>query len=149
MPRLRRAHAGQVASLHLHPNLPEILAIMRRLHDLTEHELVGLARGWRDTTYLSLVRDHALGPDSPLVIEVLSAFDQVDAVFEDELWVADAIDAANGGDGSDTAVKRHVVNTAVKAIRDALAAAYARPILARGEYAALMGPWRSAVTAIH
>jgi hypothetical protein len=112
-----------VTSLDLHPNLAEILGILTRVPQLTDREVTGLAHAWRDTTYLSLARDHALRPDSPLVIDVLAAFGRVDTVFDEELT----------GDA---------VTVALKAVRDALAAAYAKPVLARAEYAALMSPWR-------
>jgi hypothetical protein len=112
-----------VTSLDLHPNLAEILGILTRVPQLTDREVTGLAHAWRDTTYLSLARDHALRPDSPLVIDVLAAFGRVDTVFDEELT----------GDA---------VTVALKAVRDALAAAYAKPVLARAEYTALMSPWR-------
>src|SRR5205085_8858695 len=88
--------------------------------------------------YLSTARDHALAPDSPLILDVLAAFERVDAVFNDELcgtWI-------DGSDGLDTAVKPKVIGVALKAVRDTLAAAYAKPALSRSEYAALMMPWR-------
>ena len=46
-----------------------------------------------------------------------------------------------GDDGAATAVKPQVVKHALKAVRDAVAAVYARPVLSRAEYPALIGPW--------
>jgi hypothetical protein len=140
----RRLQAPAVTSLDLHPNLAEILAVLSQVPRLTERDIAELAAAWRDTTYLSVARDHALAPDSPLVVEVLAAFERVDAVFREEL---SASDDALFAHGSGATVKPHVVSTALKAVRDALAAAYARPVLARAEHTALMAPWRRVVAA--
>jgi hypothetical protein len=89
-----------------------------------------------------VARAHALGPDTPLVLEVLARFEHVDRVFREELS-RDFL----GDDGSATAVKPQVVKHALHAVRDALAAVYARPILSRAEYLALIRPWRRAFSA--
>jgi hypothetical protein len=124
-----------LTSLDEHPNLCEILDILGRVPRLTEREIARLARGWRDNTFLAEARHRALSPDSPLVIDVLAAFDRVDAVFFDDL-----------DDSSEGTLP--LVNTALKAIRDALAAAYARPVLTRAEYIALIGPWRRTLPSV-
>ena len=128
------------ASLDQHPNLHEILNILARIPHLTDREIARLAHGWRDNRFIAGARHRALSPNSPLVIELLAAFDRVDTMFADDLARLD--DAYDPYDP-----KPHVVNTALKAIRDGLAAAYARPILRRGEYVALIGPWRRALPA--
>lgn len=128
----------RLSSLEEHPNLHEILNILARIPHLTEREIARLAHGWRDNRFVAVARHHALSPNSPLVIELLAAFDRVDTMFADDLArLRDPYDPYDP--------KPHIVNTALKAIRDGLAAAYARPILRRGEYAALIGPWRRAL----
>jgi hypothetical protein len=99
-----------------------------------------LAQGWRNTTFVHVARAHALGPDTPLVLEVLATFERVDQVFRDELSRGDDF---LGDDGA-TAVKPQVVKHALHAVRDAVAAVYARPILSRAEYLALIDPWHRA-----
>ena len=142
-----------VTSLDVHPNLAEILGILSRVPQLTDREMAGLAGAWRDTTPLASARDHALRPDTPLVVEVLAAFDRVDAVFDAELaaiddWANDNSGSAGSdheariGDLFSATLKPQVLNTALKAVRDALAAAYARPVIRHAEYAGLIGPWR-------
>jgi hypothetical protein len=131
-----------VTSLEFHPNLSEIVRVLNRIRGLTDRDVARLAGAWRDSSYLAVARDHALAPDSPLVIDVLHAFDCVDAVFDGELGAREVPDAAMASESFTTALKPQVVSNALKAIRDALAAAYARPILSRAEYLGLMGPWR-------
>ncbi len=128
----------RVSSLEQHPNLHEILNMLARIPHLTDREVARLAHGWRDNRFVAGARHRALSPTSPLVIEVLAAFDRVDAMFSEDL---DRLQAPY--DPYDP--KPHIVNTALKAIRDGLAAAYARPVLSRGEYVALIGPWRRAL----
>jgi hypothetical protein len=126
----------------VHPNLAEILSVLSQLPRLTSSDLTCLAQSWRDTTFVHLARAHALGPDTPLVLEVLAKFEHVDRVFRDELS-RDFL----GDDGAATAVKPQVVKHALHAVRDAIAAVYARPVLSRSEYHALIGPWRRAFAA--
>jgi hypothetical protein len=130
----------RVLSLEQHPNLHEILNMLARLPHLTDREIARLAHGWRDNRFVAGARHRALSPNSPLVVEVLAAFDRVDAMFARDL-------AGLEGPYDPYDPKPHIVNTALKAIRDGLAAAYARPILRRGEYVALIGPWRRALPA--
>ena len=139
----RRQRASRwVSSLDLHPNLAEILGVLSQLPRLTGRDMTCLAQGWRDTTFSHVARAHALGPDTPLVLEVLATFERVDRVFREELS-RDFL----GDDGAATAVKPQVVKHAQHAVRDAIAAVYARPILSRAEYLALIGPWRRAFSA--
>jgi hypothetical protein len=133
--------------LDQHPNRVEIRAIMARVPSLSNRELSRLAYGWRDNSFLASARDHALSPAAPLILEVLTAFDQIDAaIFDgdpDTALLGETLEEdPASAHGLGTALKPQLANAAVKAIRDALAAAYARPVLTRSEYVALMGPWR-------
>lgn len=142
MPWRRQRASRWVSSLDLHPNLAEILGILGQLPRLTSRDMACLAQGWRDTTFVHLARARALGPDTPLVLEVLAKFEHVDRVFREELS-----NDFLGDDGAATAVKPQVAKHALHAVRDAIAAAYARPVLSRSEYHALIGPWRRAFAA--
>ncbi|MGF7239399.1 MAG: hypothetical protein ACQSGP_31245 [Frankia sp.] len=121
-----------IARLEEHPNLRGILAVLARLAHITDDEVVALARTWRNTPHIAAARDKALSPDSPLIIEVLAAFDALSALYADDL----------DGTVEYVTVPSEVTTVALKAIRDAIAAAYARPALTRIEYAALNRPWR-------
>ena len=146
MPWLRRRRLW-VSSLELHPNLAEILGILNQIPRLTAIDVARLAHCWRDNAYLSIARADALGPDTPLVLDALAAFERVEAVFQEELsgWV---LTEHLTDDGASTTVRPPaVVNNALRAVRDALAAAYARPILARSQYIALIDPWHRAFSA--
>jgi hypothetical protein len=121
-----------IESLDTHPNLPEILGVLAQLPHIPDGDLPALATGWHNTVYLADARAKALEPDCPLVLEVLASFEAVQSLFADDLeGQADYIDV----DPETTVV-------ALKAVRDAIAGAYARPILSRGEYFALMRAWR-------
>jgi hypothetical protein len=122
-----------VERLEDHPNLPEVLGVLAQLAHIGDDELTRLAGAWTNTVAVAAARDTALSPDSPLVCEVLAAFDAVSALFLEDL----------AGEASYLAVPPGVVSTALKAVRDAIAAAYARPILTRSEHAALLAPWRT------
>jgi hypothetical protein len=124
---------AMVARLEDHPNLPEVLGVLAQLAHIGDDDLPRLAEAWTNTLGVASARDHALMPDSPLVCEVLAAFDALSALFADDL----------AGEADYLVVEAPVVATALKAVRDALAAVYARPVLARAEYAALLAPWRS------
>jgi hypothetical protein len=142
MPWRRQRASRWVSSLDLHPNLAEILGVLSQLPQLSISDMTCLAQGWRDTSFLHSARAHALGPDTPLVLEVLARFEHVDRFFRDELS-RDFL----GDDGAATAVKPQVVKHALHAVRDAIAASYARPILSRAEYLALIKPWHRAFSA--
>lgn len=141
LPRPRRRRAAP-ATLQEHPNVREILGIIERVPYLTEREASRLARGWRDNIYLAGARDRALSPGSPLIVDVLAMFDEVDAAFFASPGVGLAADDDSATAEVVTTALPAQVTLASKAIRDALAAAYAKPVLGRAEYIALIGPWR-------
>ena len=122
-----------VDRLEDHPNLTEVLGVLAQLAHIGDDELTRLADAWSNTVAVAAARDTALSPDSPLVCEVLASFDALAALFADDL----------AGEAPYLVVAPEVVVTALKAVRDAIAAAYARPVLSRSEHAALMAPWRS------
>jgi hypothetical protein len=123
---------GTIGVLDQHPNIDEILGILAALPHVGDAEIPVLADAWRNTAFIADARARALSPDSPLVIEVLSCFEAVVALFDDDL----------AGEADYVTVDPTVTTTALKAVRDAIAAAYARPVLSNGEYTALMKPWR-------
>lgn len=129
-----RAQSGRhhaVSRLEEHPNVSEVLGVLAQLAHISDADLSRLAELWCNSPSLSAARDRALGPDSPLVVEVLAAFDAVGALFAEDLL----------GEAAYVTVDPAVTGRALKSVRDALAAAYARPVLHRAEYAALMRPW--------
>jgi len=131
---LGRQLAGRatvVQRLEEHPNLDAILGVLAQLAHIGDDDLPSLAEGWVNSPAIAQARDRALGPDSPLVIEVLAAFDAVSALFAEDLL----------GQASYVTVDPRVTTVALKTVRDAVAAVYARPVLSRGEYAALLRPW--------
>jgi hypothetical protein len=127
------ARRATYARLEDHPNLAEILGVLAQLAHIGDADLEALARSWRNTVAVAEARRKALSPDSPLIIEVLAAFDAVAALYADDLE----------GEADYLLVDPGTVNTALKAVRDAIAAAYARPILSRSEYSGLISAWRS------
>lgn len=114
-----------------HPNAVVLRDVLTRVSQITDSELTRLAACWRDSLDLASARAAALSVDAPLVLEALAAFDAVDEVFADDL---------NGAPWA-APVQRSVVRLALKAVRDAIAAAYARPVLHPRQYIALMTPW--------
>jgi hypothetical protein len=129
---MTRYREPPVVTLAAHPNLPEILGVRAQLPHIADHELRALSTAWRNTAFLAEARARALEPDSPLVVEVLAAFETAQALFAED--TAERPDAPDG--------QPLVAVTALKAIRDAIAGAYARPALRRGHYQALMTAWR-------
>lgn len=125
--------ATTVDRLEEHPNLPEVLGVLAQLAHIGDDALPRLAAAWTNSVGVAAARDRALSPDSPLVCEVLAAFDAVGALFADDL----------AGEADYLVVDAGTVCTALKAVRDAVAAVYARPVLTRAEYAALLAPWRA------
>jgi hypothetical protein len=121
-----------ISMLEEHPNLTEILGVLAQLAHIRDADLPRLADAWNNTVAVAEARDRALSPDSPLVLEALSAFEAVGALFDDDIR----------GEAAYVTVASDVTTTALKAVRDAIAAAYAKPILSRAEYAALMRAWR-------
>jgi hypothetical protein len=127
-----RRRTAAIDTLDEHPNLPEILGVLAQLPHICDGDLERLANAWHNTVALAEARARALDPDSPLVLEVLAAFEAVQCLFAEDL------------DGSEDylLVDPEVATVALKAVRDAIAATYARPILTRSEHAALMSAWR-------
>jgi hypothetical protein len=130
---VRRRTSGALERLEDHPNIAEVMAVLNRLPHITDHELPALADAWRNTVPLAEARARALTPDSPLVLEVLASFEAVQALFSDDMR----------GDEAYVTVDPQVTMVALKAVRDAIAAAYARPILTRAEHHALFKAWRT------
>lgn len=122
-----------IESLDVHPNAAEVRGILSRLPRITDAALPLLANAWHNTTLLAEARRRSLEPDSPLVVEILACFETVQSLFADEIR----------GDEDYLTVDPDVTATALKAVRDAIAAAYARPILSVTEHTALMRAWRS------
>jgi hypothetical protein len=128
-----RRTTALIDSLDAHPNATEVRGILSQLPRIADAELPLLADAWHNTTLLAEARRRALEPDSILVVEVLSCFDTVQSLFADEIR----------GEEDFLTVGPEVTGTALKAIRDAIAAAYAQPILNTTEHAALMRAWRT------
>jgi hypothetical protein len=122
-----------VDRLEDHPNLGDILGVLAQLAHVADRDLPLLADAWTNNSAVAAARDRALSPDSPLVLEVLAAFEAVAALFEDDLR----------GEAAYLTVDPTITSTALKAVRDAIAGSYARPVLSRSEHAALLRPWRT------
>jgi hypothetical protein len=129
--RQLQGRATVVQRLEEHPNLTAVLGVLAQLAHISDDDLPRLAQGWVNNPSIAAARDRALSPDSPLVVEVLSAFDAVTALFADDIV----------GAAPYVTVDPKVTVLALKSVRDALAAVYARPVLSRAEYAALLRPW--------
>lgn len=128
-----RRRPALVLSLEAHPNLGEILGVLAQLPHISDSDLPRLAEAWHNTVYVADARAKALTAESPLVLEVLAAFEALQSLFAADL----------AGDEDYVTVDPRVTTVALKAVRDAVAAAYARPVLTRGEYTALMRAWRT------
>lgn len=122
-----------IRRLEDHPNFDEVLSVLATVAHIRDEDLPRLAAAWANGPVVAAARSAALSPDSPLVIEVLAAFEALVALFEDDLR----------GEADYVTVDPALTRVALKAVRDAVAAAYARPVLSRTEHAALMRPWRS------
>jgi hypothetical protein len=118
-----------------HPDLAAIQAVLARIPVLSDTELRELAAGWRNTPRVAKARSRALAPDTPLVIEVLRSFDDIAHLFAEDLE----------GEADHLGVEPKVVSVALKAVRDAVAAAITSPVLSRRDAGALATPWRMAV----
>jgi hypothetical protein len=116
-----------------HPNRGEIFGVLAQMIHLGDEQLPALADRWVNTEVVSRARSKALSPDSPLILEVLTAFDSVSFLFAEDL----------DGSADYLTVEPNVTLVALKAIRDAIAAAYAQPVLSDVEHAELLAPWRS------
>src|SRR4051794_34008085 len=130
--RRSRTRLGSIRNLDAHPHADEGLGILSSLPTIGDSELLVLAAEWRNTASIAEARAKALEPDSPLVIEVLACFEAVVALFDDDL----------AGEADYVNVDPRLTTTALKAVRDAIAAAYARPILGASAYRSLIRPWR-------
>ena len=130
---MARRRIATISSLDEHPNLPEIVGVLAQLPHVSDSDLIRLADSWRNTVFLAEARARALDPDSPLVLEVLAAFEAVQALFADDVC----------GEAEYVELDPEVTSVALKAIRDAIAASYAEPLLSRTEHAGLMAPWRA------
>lgn len=128
-----------IGTLDAHPNVEEVRGILSRLPCITDTELPALAEAWHNTTLLAEARRRALEPESPLVVEVLSWFDTLQALYADEIR----------GDADYLSVDPDVTSTALNAVRDAIAAAHARPILTAAEHGALIKAWRAVYATDH
>jgi hypothetical protein len=129
----RRRTADVIDCLEQHPNSPEILAVLARLPHIADSELPALASAWHNTLPRAEARNKALQPDSPLVLDVLAAFEAVQSLFADDM---------RGGEDYVT-VDPRITTVALKAVRDAIAAAYASPILSPAEHQTLFRAWRT------
>lgn len=129
----RSGTGGTFSRLEEHPNLGEVLGVLAQLAHIEDADLPRLATAWTNDANVAVARDRALSPDSPLIMEVLSSFEALGALFEDDLR----------GEAAYVTVDPSVTVTALKAVRDAIAGSYARPVLSRGEHAHLLRPWRS------
>jgi len=124
----------RITCLADHPNAAEINAVLGRLDQLTSDELCSLARSWKNDPAIAAARSKSLQCDSPLVLEVLCAFELVSEVYAEAL-------AGRTPDAP-------VTTLALKAVRDAIAAAYARPSISREDHKRLMAPWRAVFPAL-
>src|SRR3954454_10996761 len=82
---MARRKSASIGSLDVHPNLPEILGVLAQLPHITDSDLERLADAWHNTVALAEARARALDADSPLVLEVLSAFEAVQSLFADDV----------------------------------------------------------------
>jgi hypothetical protein len=125
--------AVAITSTETHPHCAEILGVLAQVVHLDDEGLRRLALAWHDTPEVARARDKALQPDTPLILEVLSAFDSLAGLFADDL----------AGTAPYITLPAPTTALALKAVRDAIAAAYARPVLAPQEYAELSAPWHA------
>src|SRR3954447_4488071 len=122
-----------ISVLEEHPNLSEILGVLAQLAHIRDSDLPRLATAWHNTAAVAEARARALSPDSPLVLEALAAFEALGARFDGDIR----------GEAAYVTVATDVTTTALKAVRDAIAASYTKPILSRAEYSCLMRAWRA------
>ena len=130
---MARRRIAPIVSLDDHPNLSEILGVLAQLPHVTDSDLTALAEAWHNTVFLAEARARALDADTPLILEVLASFEAVQALFADDI----------AGEADYVSVDPEVASVALKAIRDAIAAAYAQPILSRTEHTGLLAAWRT------
>lgn len=122
----------RISTLEEHPNLAEINSVLAYIPAIDDEQLRRFAQHWRNSPEIAVARARALSPDTPLVVEVLRLFEYITDLFVDEIE----------GRGPYATVSPGTTITALKAVRDAIAAAFARPALTSAEYTMLMAPWR-------
>lgn len=122
-----------ITSTETHPHCAEILGVLAQVVHLDDEGLRRLALAWHDTPDVARARDKALQPDTPLILEVLAAFDSIAGLFAEDL----------AGTAPYVTLPAPTTALALKAVRDAIAAAYARPVLSAQEYVELSAPWHS------
>lgn len=108
--------------------------MLARLPTIEDDDLRRLAAAWRNSRRAAVARAAALSPDAPLVVDLLSAFETVSAAFAEDL----------DGTAPDTTTSPEVTRRALNAVRDVLAAAFARPTSRTNEYLILSAPWYAA-----
>ncbi len=123
--------------LEEHPQLQDVVALLAEVPHLRDDQLRALAAAWRNTTTAAEGRRRALSPDTLLVVDMLRAFDDVAALYADDL----------DGEADYLTVDASVVSVALKAVRDAIAGTIARPQLSRAQHAGLLAPWREVLGA--
>jgi hypothetical protein len=122
-----------------HPNRAEIFSVLAQMIHITDEQLPVLAAAWTNSELTARARSHALSPEAPLILEVLTAFDSVTFLFADDL----------AGSAAYVTLDPTVTVVALKAVRDAIAAAYAEPVLSGDEHGALLRPWRTVFPTNH
>ena len=125
--------SAAITRLDEHPHADEILGVLAQAVEVSDVQIGRLAAAWENSHLVAAARDKALQPDSPLIFEVLSAFESLAELFADDL----------SGEEAYVHVPPPVTALALKAMRDAVAAAYARPSLTPREYEALSAAWHS------
>ncbi len=134
----RRRPPALITSLEDHPHADGVLAVLGGLSEIQDAHLPRLAGLWTNDVEIAAARALALSADAPLVVEVLAAFEAIDALFEDDLR----------GEADYVRIDPEITRTALKAVRDAVAAAYAQPVLSRRQHGLLMRPWRTVLGSI-
>ena len=74
-----------IDGLEQHPNLPAILGVLAQLPHIADADLTRLGGAWRNTVSVVEARQLALSPDAPLVVEVLTVFEVISALFADDV----------------------------------------------------------------
>ncbi len=128
-----RGARAVITQLEDHPHATDVLAVLCGLADIRDADLPRLAELWTNDVEIAAARALALSADAPLVIEVLAAFEALEALFADDLR----------GEADFVNVDPEVTATALKSVRDAIAASYARPILSRRQHLLLVRPWQT------
>jgi len=126
------ARRRPVTELVSHPNLDEITGIVGQIPLLDVDDLRLLGESWSNTTEAAQARARALDPECPLVVDVLRTFESITTTFRDTVAESDCPELAGSG---------------LKALRDAVAGAFARPSLPRRGHKVPLKPGRTAFPA--